>query len=41
MQHRGKSSLVTDDQAEHMGDGMAIQFMLMTLFQTPAAGKLS
>jgi hypothetical protein len=41
MRDRGKSSLVTDNQAEHMGDGMAIQFMLMTLFQTPAAGKLS
>jgi hypothetical protein len=31
--HQDKCSFITDDQAEHMGADMAIQFMLMTLFQ--------
>jgi hypothetical protein len=33
MKHQNKHSFITDDQAEHMGADMAIQFMLMTLFQ--------
>jgi hypothetical protein len=33
MKHQGAHSFVTDDQAEKMGADMAIQFMLMTLFQ--------
>ena len=33
MKHQGKLSFVTDDRAEQMGADMAIQFMLMTLFQ--------
>ena len=33
MKHQDKLSLITDDQAEHMGADMAIQFMLMMLFQ--------
>jgi hypothetical protein len=33
MKHQDKSAFVTDDQAVHMGGDMAIQFMLMTLFQ--------
>ncbi|MAH69622.1 MAG: hypothetical protein CL533_10330 [Afipia sp.] len=33
MQHQGKLSFITDDQAEQMGADMAIQFMLATLFQ--------
>lgn len=33
MTHQGVHSFVTDDQAEQMGADMAIQFMLMTLFQ--------
>ena len=31
--HQDKCSFITDDQAEHIGADMAIQFMLMTLFQ--------
>ena len=33
MKHQDQLSFVTDDQAEQMGADMAIQFMLMTLFQ--------
>jgi hypothetical protein len=33
MKHQGGHSFSTDDQAEQMGADMAIQFMLMTLFQ--------
>jgi hypothetical protein len=33
MKHQHKLSFVTDDQAEQMGADMAIQFMLMTLFE--------
>ena len=33
MKHRNQLSFITDDQAEHMGTDMAIQFMLMMLFQ--------
>lgn len=33
MKHQNQLSFITDDQAEHMGADMAIQFMLMTLFQ--------
>src|SRR5258708_15062426 len=33
MKHQNQLSFVTDDQAEQMGADMAIQFMLMTLFQ--------
>jgi len=33
MKHSDKHSFVTDDQAERMGADMAIQFMLMMLFQ--------
>src|SRR6267154_5919527 len=33
MKHQGGHSFFTDDQAEQMGADMAIQFMLMTLFQ--------
>jgi hypothetical protein len=33
VKHQHKLSFVTDDQAEQMGADMAIQFMLMTLFQ--------
>ena len=33
MKHQNQLSFVTDDQAEHMGADMAIQFMLMMLFQ--------
>src|SRR5258705_5211724 len=33
MKHQHKLSFVTDDQAEQMGADMAIQFMLMMLFQ--------
>jgi hypothetical protein len=33
MKHHGKHSFVVDDQAEQMGADMAIQFMLMMLFQ--------
>ena len=33
MKHQDKLSFITDDQAEHMGADMAIQFMLATLFQ--------
>ena len=33
MKHQGMHSFVADDQAEQMGADMAIQFMLMTLFQ--------
>jgi hypothetical protein len=33
MKHQDKHSFITDDQAEHMGSDMAIQFMLATLFQ--------
>ena len=33
MKHQDKLSFITDDQAEHMGADMAIQFMLMMLFQ--------
>lgn len=32
MKHQDKLSFITDDQAEHMGADMAIQFMMM-LFQ--------
>jgi hypothetical protein len=33
MNHQDKLSYITDDQAEHMGADMAMQFTLMTLFQ--------
>jgi hypothetical protein len=33
MKHQDTHSFITDDQAEQMGADMAIQFMLMTLFQ--------
>jgi hypothetical protein len=33
MKQQNQSSFITDDHAEHMGAGMAIQFMLMMLFQ--------
>jgi hypothetical protein len=33
MRHQNQTSFITDDQAEHMGADMAIQFMLMMLFQ--------
>ena len=33
MKHQNKHSFITDDQTEQMGADMAIQFMLMTLFQ--------
>src|SRR5712671_5743473 len=33
MKHQDQLSFITDDQAEQMGADMAIQFMLMTLFQ--------
>jgi len=33
MKHQNQLSFITDDQAEHMGADMAIQFMLMMLFQ--------
>jgi hypothetical protein len=33
VKHQDKHSFVTDDQATQMGADMAIQFMLMTLFQ--------
>jgi hypothetical protein len=33
MKHQDTRSFITDDQAEQMGADMAIQFMLMTLFQ--------
>src|SRR5258708_912438 len=33
MKHQSEHWFVTDDQAEKMGADMAIQFMLMTLFQ--------
>jgi len=33
MKHQDQLSFVTDDQAEQMGADMAIEFMLMTLFQ--------
>jgi hypothetical protein len=33
MKHQDRLSFITDDQAEQMGADMAIQFMLMTLFQ--------
>jgi hypothetical protein len=33
MKHQIQTSFVTDDHAEHMGADMAIQFMLMMLFQ--------
>jgi len=33
MKHQDKHSFVTDEQAEQMGADVAIQFMLMTLFQ--------
>ena len=33
MKHQDKLSFITDDQAEHMGADMAMQFTLMTLFQ--------
>lgn len=33
MKHQAKHSFMTDDQAERMGADMAIQFLLMTLFQ--------
>jgi hypothetical protein len=33
MKHQNQTSFVTDDHAEHMGADMAIQFMLMMLFQ--------
>jgi hypothetical protein len=33
MKHQDKLSFITDDQAEHIGADMAIQFMLMMLFQ--------
>ena len=33
MKHQNQTSFITDDHAEHMGADMAIQFMLMMLFQ--------
>src|ERR1700756_4023287 len=33
MKHQNQNSFITDDHAEHMGADMAIQFMLMMLFQ--------
>ncbi|MCK1513103.1 hypothetical protein IVB22_11080 [Bradyrhizobium sp. 190] len=33
MKHQDTRSFITDDQAEHMGADMAMQFTLMTLFQ--------
>ena len=33
MKHQNQTSFITDDQAEQMGADMAIQFMLMMLFQ--------
>ena len=33
MKHRNQLSFITDDQAEHMGADMAIQFLLVMLFQ--------
>jgi len=33
MKHQNRHSFVTDDQAVQMGADMAIQFMLMMLFQ--------
>ncbi|MEH2571715.1 hypothetical protein [Bradyrhizobium sp. AZCC 1708] len=33
MKHQDTRSFITDDQAEQMGADMAMQFMLMTLFQ--------
>jgi hypothetical protein len=33
VKHQNQHSFVTDDQAVQMGADMAIQFMLMTLFQ--------
>jgi hypothetical protein len=33
MKHQNQLSFITDDQAEHMGADMAIQFMLVMLFQ--------
>jgi hypothetical protein len=33
MKHQNQLSFITDDQAEQMGADMAIQFMLMMLFQ--------
>jgi hypothetical protein len=33
MKHQDTRSFITDDQAEQIGADMAIQFMLMTLFQ--------
>ncbi|XSC47595.1 hypothetical protein ACF1BQ_020465 [Bradyrhizobium sp. RDT10] len=33
MKQQDKLSFITDDQAEQMGADMAIQFMLVTLFQ--------
>lgn len=33
MKHQNQLSFVTADQAEHMGADMAIQFMLVMLFQ--------
>ena len=33
MKHQDKPSFIADDQAEQMGADMAIQFMLMKLFQ--------
>jgi hypothetical protein len=33
MKHQDRLSFITDDQAEQMGADMAIQFMLITLFQ--------
>ena len=33
MKHQNQTSFITDDQAEQLGADMAIQFMLMMLFQ--------
>ena len=33
MKQQNQTAFITDDQAEHMGADMAIQFMLMMLFQ--------
>jgi|ERR1700730_851799 hypothetical protein len=33
MKHQNQTSFITDDHAEHMGADMAIQFILMMLFQ--------
>src|SRR5262245_59213016 len=33
MKHQDTRSFITDDQAEQMGADMAMQFMVMTLFQ--------